>query len=346
MTDSYQLRVTSKAGVNHTRSFGIGLAILTSCLLMACTQQQIVYQAIAHNRAISSSADEILLTNILRASKNMAIDYTAISGYQAKGAISGSVSPKVPFGGDAMNVFSIDPVLNFSDGITSIEVNNFGHEKKSYELLHASSTLDNFARRLTAGWDSRLIVTFFLSRITVRGEFWKEIYDFSTRECSDQKDPFQTRECRNIEAALDICGDNYYIKIRDKKIPEEISIVSNGSNQCKFAEFQDMLSRLIINGVTLRLLTKSDDNIDFKRNSELEDIYRKAREEYWNRNLEVFEVGMRSTDDMIKYLGQLVQSQLRSKDPWMPGIYLGSSGEKRTPIFLIERGALDRKSVV
>ena len=249
MTFADQLKGFFKEIGNRFKRFGFLFAILVSCLAIGCTQQQIVYQAISHNRAISSSADEILLTNILRASKNLAVDYTAISAYQAQGVVSGSLSPKVPFGGDATNVFSLDPVLNVSPGITSINVTNFGQQEKSYKNLHKPADLDDILRRVTAGWEGRLIETFLYSRITVRGEFWKEILRRSTRKCLNNQKAYQIKECRDIQAAKAICGTSYSLVLR-----ESMSVIAKGSDRCKFATFQDMLSRIDLSGMFLRPL--------------------------------------------------------------------------------------------
>lgn len=346
MTYSHQLEGFFKAIGSRFKRFGFLLAIPVSYLATGCTQQQIVYQAISHNRAISSSADEILLTNILRASNNLAIDYTAISGYQAEGVVSGSLSPKLPFGGDAPSVFSLDPVLNVSPGITSITVTNFGQQEKSYKNLHQPVDLDDLLRRFTAGWEDRLIETFLYSRITVRGEFWNEIYKISTSKCPNDGNSDEKKECRDIQRAIDICGESYSIKpIAIEKISVgSMSVIAKGSDtkrsdRCDFAEFQDMLSRFDLSGVFVRLLKKGDRKIEFGTNDELKDIYLKSNVELSQRGLDALAVGFRSTDGMIKYVGQLVQAQLRGNDPWEPKIDLGESTEKQTSLFLIERGA-------
>jgi hypothetical protein len=348
MTYSQQLEGFFKAIGSRFKRFGFLLAIPLSYLATGCTQQQIVYQAISHNRAISSSADEILLTNILRASNNLAIDYTAISGYQAEGVVSGSLSPKLPFGSDAPSVFSLDPVLNVSAGITSITVTNFGHQEKSYKNLHQPADRDDILRRKTAGWEDRLIETFLYSRITVRGKFWNEIYKISTDKCpiNGNFDEIKIKECRDIQSAKDICGQSYSIKpIAIEKISVgSMSVTAKGSDtkrsdRCDFAEFQDMLSRFDLSGVFVRLLKKGDRIIEFGTNDELKDIYEESNVELSQRGLEALTVGFRSTDGMIKYVGQLVQAQLRRNGRWDPTIDLGESKAIQTPLFLIERGA-------
>ena len=339
MTYSQQLEGFFKAIGSRLKRFGFLLAIPVSCLATGCTQQQIVYQAISHNRAISSSADDILLTNILRASKNLAIDYTAISAYKAEGVVSGSLSPKLPFGGDATSVFSLDPVLNISPGITSIDVTNFGHQEKSYKNLHQPADWDDLLRRATAGWEGRLIETYFISRITLRGELWKEIFRISTSKCPDNEKPYQIKGCRDIQAAKDICGTSNY----SLEPTESMTVISMGNDECKFATFQDMLSRIDLSGVRVNLLKKGDVPLEFGENDALKDIYQRTKVKLSQRDLEVITVGHRSTDGMLKFVGQLVQAQLRRKNSWVPSIDVGKSTEKQkekqTPLFLIKRGA-------
>ena len=110
-------------------------AYALSTITYGCTAQQIEYQALAHNQAFSASADKILLTNIIRSSRIMPVDYTAITEYQAKEVASGSIVGKIPFGADALRAFSSDPSIDVGPGIASLDIKDFAHQKESFTKL-------------------------------------------------------------------------------------------------------------------------------------------------------------------------------------------------------------------
>src|SRR5688572_14674812 len=117
----------------------LGLFATIYCIivfsLLGCTATQIEHQALSHNQAFTNSADKILLGNIVRSSRYLPVDYTAITDYTAEGTVSGSIQGKFPFGADASRLFSLDPSVSVSPGIASLEIKDYAHQKESFFKL-------------------------------------------------------------------------------------------------------------------------------------------------------------------------------------------------------------------
>ncbi len=308
--------------------------MLICILISGCTAQQIEYQALAHKAAITSSADKILLTNILRASRNMAVDYTAITEYTAKEMVSGSLAPKLPFGGDALNTYSLDPTVSVGPGITTIRIQNFGQQSKSFKVIHQEVKTDNFQRLLDAGWPSRLIETFLIQKLIIRGKFKNAVFKYSTEKCVSPKTTNNSKilgYCNQIELANRKCN-NGAARIRGR-------FLNLGNNKCEFLIFQATQSRLDILEIGYDLRQDLKPYLKSVPQN-LRDIYEQTEKDLsGDPNRRPLEFKPRSLHEMIRFLGELVQAQLYGTNRWLPKIFLEPDAKNPTPLFVVNRGS-------
>lgn len=311
----------------------------------------------AHKSAVTSSADRILLDNILRASKDLPVDYTAITEYLANEMFSGSLAPSIPFGGDATDLFNLNPIFNVGPGIKQIKIQNFGHQKESYEVIHTKLETDNFFRLRDAGWPDRLIETFLIQKIIIRGEFKKSVYEKSYDLCPPEK---KEGLCRQIHEADEECGRERTDEAGERTDNARERHLNLGYDRCAFLMFQAVQSRLDLLGIGYDLRSNLDPFFDDEKSwsDELEDIFKKEKvklkeEAQERKDLEKnsenekeqgisprqpFHLEPRSLHELIRFLGELSRVQLHGDKFWVPEIYLEPDSKSATPLFVIKRG--------
>lgn len=320
--------------------------MLICVLFSGCAAQQIEFQALAHKTAITSSADKILLTNILRASRKLAIDYTAITEYKANGIVSGSLAPQLPFGGGASSLFSLDPTLNVGAGINLITIQNFGHQKESSEIIHQESKTDNFLRLVDAGWPSRLVETLLIQKLTIRKEFKNEVFKNSNDVCTKAKEKEKTKlnmklaEKRSLKKVLGYCKQIDLVdenNCNNDDIKKRENFLNLGNNKCEFLIFQATQSRLDLLNVGYDVFNDLEPYlIDIDPN--LRKTYKETEEKLSGDKRRALQFKSRSLDELIRFLGELVEAQLYGDNPWIPEIYLEPDAKELTQLFVVKRG--------
>ena len=117
---------------------------------------QIAQHAVAYNKSVARSENEMLLLNIIRASKQRPMYFTRVS--ELSGAFEGNLSTslEVPFGQDAMEKFtSMFSLSGASKPTYSVEVLD---SKEFYNGFLKPIDLDTFALFVASGWPMRTLV--------------------------------------------------------------------------------------------------------------------------------------------------------------------------------------------
>jgi hypothetical protein len=344
------------------RSIHGRISAIFGCILVVftcgCTAQQIEYQALAHNQAFSASADKILLTNIIRSSRILPVDYTAITEYKAKEVASGSLIGKLPFGPDALRAFNADPSVSVGPGISSLDIKDFAQQKESFTKLHEDLEIENFGNLVDAGWEGRLIETMLFQSIRIRGEFARQLILESQRICDLTKKK-EDKECKEISEALD-CGtvrknlSEFLNEFKETSDPVSLTrvYVNSGDDKCEFLEFQALLSRLELLKISFDVAStkqitpfffssKKGNVIEGLQVKDMKKIHDKINEDLSGKNRACLEIIGRSTNLMVRFLGQLTRSQLYlpGGKRWIPGIHLSDNYKDATQLFVVTRGA-------
>ena len=127
-----------------SRAIAIGLL----CLLVSCTRPQIEHLSSSFNEAIANSSSEQLLLNAVRSSLDLSMSFTSVSQFTGNGGVSGSLTPKVPFGPGASKSYDLGPSIKWDPGITSVVVDNTNIGKANDDLNKdlEYSTVDRYLR--------------------------------------------------------------------------------------------------------------------------------------------------------------------------------------------------------
>lgn len=241
----------SQETYRHSNLRLIAAIVTTLFLLTGCTTTQIQYQALAHKSAVASSGNKILLQNILRSSKNLSIDYTAITEYNAKEVLSGSLGLNIPFGGDATDLYTATPGVTVGPGIASMKITNYGIEKESAVELYKESNLEHFKQLFDAGWSPDLVFTLLVQKIIFRGALAMAIYDKSNSRCngadktSQPPDPSLCYAIKHIEK-IPKCKDELSFESQ----PDSL-FINLGNDECEFWRFQAALARHELAGLQI-----------------------------------------------------------------------------------------------
>ena len=310
----------------------------------ACTSQQIKYQALSHNQAISVAADKILLANILRSSEGLPVDHTSITDYKAKENVSGSLGFNLPFGIDAARAFIANPKMDMGPGIESIEMKNFSQLPKSFPKLTTEADQTYMLRLIELGWPPRLVQTFVFQDIYIREGIWPDLRDRFLEKCRKaKKNNVGNTYCNRVKALLKICPDKFN-KIFDRRF-KEFRQVNIGHNRCEFLSFQAILDIAFVTGIEIDIALKGKRapvDINDKR---LKPIFDREKKKLSGKGRVPIKILFRSTDQMVSFIGQVARAQLHLDDTWTPDIYMqGIKNEKPVPIFRIEKSQLFNNS--
>ena len=150
------------------------------------------------------------------------------------------------------------------------------------------------------------------------------------------------------------CPQNYkynygsWATVKDDYDPIESAkvYINDGQDQCKFLDFQAMLSRLDLLGIgidvtstkklvpyfTLSARTHKEGNPP----QTLKEIYEKVNDDLSGKNRVALEFVGRSTHLMVRFLGQLARAQLHEQ--WTPEIHLDSDEHGLVRLFAVARG--------
>ncbi|GAB4394804.1 MAG: hypothetical protein Tsb0032_23330 [Kiloniellaceae bacterium] len=126
---------------------------------------EIADHAIAYNKTIEQSENEMLLLNILRASNQQPMHFTRISQISGALEISGNSSLNAPFGGDADSTFlSSFGISGSSKPTYTMQMLN---TKEFYNGFLKPVDHDTFALFVAAGWPMRTLVNTLVEEVEI-----------------------------------------------------------------------------------------------------------------------------------------------------------------------------------
>ena len=96
----------------------------------------------------------MLLLNIVRASKDLPIYFTKLTGYTGNNMLSGSLQPKLPFGSKAVASYDLGLGANWSSGVSSMQFADL-NQQEGLQGLHKAvefHVFDQYANNNHPWW--------------------------------------------------------------------------------------------------------------------------------------------------------------------------------------------------
>jgi hypothetical protein len=159
-----------------------GAALLALGLTGCMSGSDFAGRAVEHNRAIAMAADEIALLNIVRASKDRPVVYSAFQGVSESLDGEAGISLFAPFGADASNVYSSS--LSFgpdqSVSLTTApldDVDFYNGVMRPVQVSLLRYYLDN-------GWPRDLLLSLTVEKLEISEAFYRRVVAESNAVCA------------------------------------------------------------------------------------------------------------------------------------------------------------------
>ena len=150
-------------------------ALLILLTVTGCAQAQLEHQTDSFNRATASAIGEQALLNAVRSSLDMPMSFTKLLKFTASNMASGTATPKLPFGADALKIFDLGPSVSVSGGVGQIEyadANNSGALAKLNDNLQYD-TIDRYAYQ---GLNPHLLMTILAEHVEIHGDLFEKVH--------------------------------------------------------------------------------------------------------------------------------------------------------------------------
>lgn len=172
------------------------LAAAAALALGACSfSRDIAEHSLEYNRAVERFESEMILLNIVRASKNYPMFFTRLSSIT--GNLEGSASGALvaPFGGDAADIFTSTLSLSGSSKPSfTVQVLD---SQEFYEGFLTPVTEEMLEQFLAAGWPGRIVYTLLVERADIHVEG-------DDRACRIEGDPSRREYWVSFEALVEL----------------------------------------------------------------------------------------------------------------------------------------------
>jgi len=330
-------------------------ALLSLCGLLGCAQAQLELQSDALNRASAATISEHVLLNAVRASLDLPMSFTKLTKYTTENMAKGSLTPKIPFGPDALKSYDIGPTVNVSSGVFAIEyvdINTAGALAKLNQVLE----YDAVHRYTAQGMPLILSSTIFVEHYEVHEILAHALKAQIQKKCRGPKKDANCDELDDIVRGCPRPWDDDSFKFKG----HTFHLVQNrAQSRCDFLRFQSFLLTLRLSGyyadlhqdTTYQKFETPEKKIVPIRKTEIspEVIF---QEEQVNKTFAqvqrilkpykdraALKILLRSPRSILTYLGELIALQNFSHDRYEPKVMV-RSGKTYQPItaFRVIRG--------
>ena len=335
------------------------LIVVGLCTSMgACAKGQLISQSSQFNRATSETASELILLNAARASKDLPLLFTGLTGYTAgnRTNFSTSFSPSFPFGADAASgsgqqVFNLNPNFNMSynPGVVSI---TYGSLNTAQGLAGIKAPLSfeeiqvYYESSASVPW--QLLVALTTQVIQVTDEIAAAVIEHSESFCTTNAD----MRCRFINRAASQCGWAQPFRYQDQMF---VRYLNSPLNECSDLQFQAFYLALTVAGFSSEIVTtvqgtRPDGKEITKKESRayfsvdtIQALFKDQQILRTDVGVGPLEFRTRSPKGMIEYLGDIIKVGNFRGEPYIPKI-LTAKGE--VPIAIVVAGRLPASAVL
>lgn len=142
-------------------------AFLAAMVLGGCTGgRYMAATATDTNLALEKSTNEMLLLNIIRASRQRPMYFTGLSGVSMVSSVTAGGGFSLPFGGDATNLFGFTPTFTAKAQPTStIQILD---NKEFMKAIHTPVKLDMLKLFLSAGWPKEVLLFMLVNGMKIK----------------------------------------------------------------------------------------------------------------------------------------------------------------------------------
>lgn len=227
------------------------LALCAGAVLAACSQIQLTHQVAEHNRALELSGNEVILLNVVRASKGYPLYFTYLGDMQGKDAASGTLGGSLAFGNHQILKHTGSPSLQLNNGIQQFNVGNPNSDDFAASLV-SPLTADVVALFLNSDWPIEHFSMLVVRRIGLGKVDYASLKENQEERCRSDENAVL---CRAIEADEAQCGEPKSETVNLGKYgqtiplakPEQIWVFDNNpEDRCEFTWFQMAVRRLVL----------------------------------------------------------------------------------------------------
>ena len=318
------------------------LIIATLCTSLAsCAKEQLISQSSQFNRATAETASELILLNAARASKDLPLLFTVLTGYTAgnRSNLSATLAPNFPFGVDARGgsgnqVFNLTPGFNFNynPGVAAI---TYGSLNTAQGLVGIKSPLTfeeiqvYYESSASVPW--QLLVALTTQVIQVTDDIAAAVIKYSETFCSSSGD----MRCRFIKRAASKCGWAQPFRYQGQMF---VRYLNSPLNECSDLQFQAFYLALTMAGfsseviTTIQGTTPDGKNITQKESrayfsvDTIQKLFKDQQMLMKDIGVGPLEFKTRSPKGMIEYLGDIIKVENFRAEPYVPKI-LTAKGE-------------------
>src|SRR5262245_36260447 len=237
------------------RVMWIGLSVVS---LSACAQGELEYHASNYNRAIESTSNDQLLLNIVRASKDLPLYFTGADKYVGAKLTTASFTPKLPFGRQASLNFDLGPKIDWSSGVTSIDLGNL-NVQEALSRLSAEVSLPALESILISGVPPNVVMNLLFEGVQIHKKVYDEMSKVIKNNCGPDSPP--SLVCRPIIEEARLCARGKLLDAPPMPFANQIfyQFVSRATSKCAYLKYQAFLAAFDLVGAAFQIRQKPDE---------------------------------------------------------------------------------------
>ena len=344
--------------------------VVTALTLGACSQYGVANRSISVNKGLESANNRMLLLNAVRASKRYPMVFSEVTQINTSDPVSGSLGLQVPFGGDAASNFILTPSIDLDSGttmqITPLNKQNFTRG------ITTPTNLETLNYYLRQGWPPEMLFHMFVRTMRIKNACAETLLnrDLKARkkpiECKpgDKTDttvwrndpghkPKDQERFKDFQQKLRDLIQNHELQVRDlqtprdqewtkttritKRVPEmpgeenKLEMVKQVTTE-QFSEATKS-SRLILGAKLPKVQPENAKLPEVQRQNKKEFDCLDDKDDQGPCYIEIEVDPLRSPEAMIFYMGELIETQLKSENHYVPTL-----GSKERPFLKVVNG--------
>jgi hypothetical protein len=297
---------------------GLNVAgLLNGCTMM---RDNMAKTTTDYNLVVEKAQNEMLLLNIVRASKRRPMYFTSLSSLRGKMTYSFGTGSTIPFGKIGIGTngsYSVTPSVTYS---TSPEFDlNVQNSKKFTRGIMTPVPMETIEYYWQQGWPKEMLALLFFSRM--------EEIDIETVLKNDPDSRDKGVDFRNFRDA---------IKKMDWDNMELVTVTPVGEKDTKEPKLQTLEEILKF------ALSKADN----KDSQQAESYYVLRPKNKTKSNAKKYKTYIRSPEAILYYLGEIVRVENKKKDSYIPyiGFHKELPNQKPVPLFRAYKAKAEDKS--
>lgn len=332
--------------------------VVTALTLGACSQYGVANRAISVNKGLEIANNRMLLLNAVRASKRYPMVFSDITQITTKDPVTGSLSLQVPFGGDAKSNFVLSPQLNLGSG-TTLQISPMNKQSFTRGITTATS-LETLNYYLRQGWPKEMLFHMFIRIMRFKNACDEALFNLAPNLRTEDlycpsgdkkrgttvwtngpgsklKDQKHFKEFQEALRRM-IAQELVVRKLRTAKDPDwqETTLVETVERKQEDGKMTDRTETVTTTKEKGETTESSQLFLGFKLPKDQAETgfdCIRDKDDPQACYIEVEAAPLRSPEAMIFYMGELIETQLKSENHFVPTL-----GSKKRPILKVVNG--------